>query len=507
MLRSKQAVSRLNFNRSTHPNVHTAQLPLLESLYVELLAARGKLDFQEVEVSKRKMQRAQLLKCAANLITALVMKLEMFEIVCTTRRDQSGRNSKSNSQVTISKAENAVVHILWLMLYAASTQALRDQPWKYPSGDPAHYGPIRQAIHCLMGIVLCVTRNNSEAWSFLENFNGPEAMHDQVSGMLSLPGIYLSSMSAWPAPDIMNELSALPSEFISLFCCLQLEQLDDKSATCAAMTSTPAAAIAATSTDFQLESGSRSSIQCRTNSNLLFTALLGNLLSIVRNANGEVMFKFVTPAVIQLCKRSLLLCHNVAGIPGCSQSNTIAYLQYLLMKSNQLNKTAATCTMKSFLQSCEALGTHLLPLYRPNVISSDLQLLHKLLTDRYSEEGQVELQYELVTQLLMSWTTEASEFTPFPSPSKADHICAVQLVMQFCASETAAWMRLLRRLGCDAGDTLGANPLNHRALSSSLPQMLAAAQESNRLLARWADMEQGHGRFCSGARSACLYFH
>lgn len=172
-------------------------------------------------------QHAQLCKRVAALVTAVVTKLDLLET--THLASNSGcksSNSSGSSSNASGIAESSASHILWNLLLT-SNQAFSFWKYQWPAGNLAEYHHMRQAMHCLMLAMLQITRTNRGVWHAILPGMTLEYRSSQVMKIVSLPMIYNMTMTHWPTPNIISELSALPADFYSLFCCLMVEHLDD----------------------------------------------------------------------------------------------------------------------------------------------------------------------------------------------------------------------------------------------------------------------------------------
>lgn len=162
---------------------------------------------------------------------------------------------------------------------------------------------------------------------------------------------------------------------------------------------------------------------------------------------------FVSPAVQQLYKLFLLMCHNQGGMDSVQRETPTmgALIQHLQTVGGLNHLAAEASSMHAFLSRQPGSGDHLLPQYCPAWQVSDVQLLRVLLL-KSTPLGEahmapagltVKVQHMLAHAVLRSWGHEkgSQEYIPFPPPSELDKIACFNLVSSHCLSAGLAWMR------------------------------------------------------------------
>lgn len=216
---------------------------------------------------------------------------------------------------------------------------------------------MRQATHSVMLTILCASRSNSGLWDAIGRSMTPALRRDLVHNILMLPITYLSSMALWPSASTLIELAALPAEFFSLLCCLALEQLDGHCVIEAAVATAQAPVASKVPAP---DPGQQTTLPSNRLGIVYLTCCPSSLIT--RVANTADRYVFVSPAVIQLYKRSLLLLGS--GL-GKFDSGHLAVLHNLLSYGLTLNARVHACSTKFHQVSGEPTltSTHLLPVY------------------------------------------------------------------------------------------------------------------------------------------------
>lgn len=183
---------------------------------------------------------------------------------------------------------------------------------------------MRDTVHSLMKFLLRNLRSGGGmCFEHLSRLNAKDRF-DQTMLLLSVPRMYLHSISLWPLSSMMTELAALPSEFITLFCCLVLEQSE---ALFAAVTATRANSILA-------DPASRPPAYLRLqelNTSAWLMAIgrvLDRILQHSQQMHAAALSHLAAaPAVIQLYKRILLTYADIPGLAKqCFFSQTTPHL-------------------------------------------------------------------------------------------------------------------------------------------------------------------------------------
>lgn len=208
----------------------------------------------------------------------------------------------------------------------------------------------------------------------LLNRLGAQDRFDHILVLLSVPQLYLYSISSWPLRSMMMGLASLPSGYVTLLCCLVLEQSSELlAAVTMAQTSTtrPEATAQPLSPPPQLALATLKVTLCT-----LVMGLGKDLDRILEQSQGALIHVFVTPAVIQTYKRIMLMYAEEPRIAALYQpNNTAPALTNLLVGVLNLKFTASQhLSPGSYLQTLEGRGAQLLPHLRPSVSFSDVAL-------------------------------------------------------------------------------------------------------------------------------------
>lgn len=359
----------------------------------------------------------------AVLVTSLVSKLELLELSAIA--DTSNHNSLVNS------ASKTTHETLWALL-ATSCRAIGCIPSHWPIKDVAEYQCIREGMHCTMVFLLKLMRSCNTVWHRLLLQLGPACKFQDAHLMLQVPLNYLSSIGMWPASRAVQELDALPSEFITMHCCLMLELLDLLSP------------YNETTTTFlgTLHSGSLP----------MSIIMLGRALervldnvSIVRPQ--DTCTAFVTVAMIQLVKRALMICADQPGPYGVGMlelPRNISNLRKFSDMSGSCNMHAAKFASMEEFCAAERGGNQYLPLHQPSHPASNEQLLRGLFDLSPAYTQCLDARYDLAVALLNSWDPDIITLTPFTLPPVLDPARCYYLTAHHCCVQILAWMKALQ---------------------------------------------------------------
>lgn len=257
-------------------------------------------------------------------------------------------------------------HALWDLLFHSS-QAFSTWQYNWPAGNPAEYGYMRKAMHCLMSTLLRITRMKNGVWHAMEARLTLERRHEEVTKVLDLPVIYTKSMTLWPTSNILSELSALPYDFLPLFCCLSVEQLDERCPAGKAVAA-PQTSAAVRNQNQAIAPGLQPITTIKTPNFLVISQLLCEVVQSAIDSEREISFVFPSPAMIQLFKRSLQIVGSNKGVEDMplDKCGVMIIVLTLQMNGTLLNRKAACCSEEFFLHSCEGSGVTFLPIYRPH---------------------------------------------------------------------------------------------------------------------------------------------
>lgn len=194
----------------------------------------------------------------------------------------------------------------------------------------------------MMTCLLHSTRDSNSGLSRSLQQMSPEFKFMHACILLTVPLAYFLSMASWPAHNLLQELSALPFEFLPLLCCLTLEQLDISEFDEAPL------GVKDLSIPFMSFQHSRSfSVPIISLSAALSEIVFPCEISAVPYA--DIISMLANPAVIQIYKRSLVILagHTKRRTEDGGLVKHIVTLTELLEQRNIMNATAAQyCSRK-----------------------------------------------------------------------------------------------------------------------------------------------------------------
>lgn len=401
------------------------QLSRLQSLDTELQAASMKINNQRFTTPH---QEEDLLQSFASLTSALVPQLDVLELTAAT---STGSNSL---------AGKALQH-LWCLLFT-TCQIFHTCLVPWPVKSQQLYAPVRKAIHSLMTFFLRITRGRSSVW-----FRSVEGARSSfripcAHTICTVPLAYVLSLATWPTQHLVNELEVLPADFISLLCCLTLENLEST------RDAIPVSVQEQGIPMMSLQHSKTLSIPI-----LSLCASLNELLSRATTVDPsmDTLERFACPAVIQLCKRTLVILASYQGrrLVEAGEKQTVTTLMMLQQCVHKINAHASQFpTMDEFLQSCsDNSSVALLPVYKPAVHVSEVHVLRLLFESTLCEAEfmQMMTRYCLITDIIQDWTEGTSAYTPFPSPDFQEQGKCIYLALHHCCGSLLVHMKEQRQ--------------------------------------------------------------
>lgn len=419
MLRAKRTVDNLN-SSSMDSNHYTTTLPLLQQHHHEFQTASSMLIYGDLWSPRFDPQHTQLITCFAKLSASLCKRINALII---------SSPPLSNQGLVCSK-ETLEFSNLWpMLLMSCEVFQICGQQWPEPT-NPADYQLIRDALYHLLNFLLNITRGGSDAFFSVIQMNDPETVIKNTYSVLVVPLVYFHSISLWPVSSIESEVAELPSDFISLLCCLVVEQYGLVSADM----HKPLSGIQMNLTPATLQ---------LTPSIIKRVCSLGESVTLIVSNTTELdraMQGFTSPAVIQLLA-SFLMCaeqktSNNADLNIMTMVVLIAVIDGLSISDHN---TGQDSSLEAFLQNCGGQGKHLLPNYIPKTPVVDTVLLRFLLSRTRDDVLFLGLRCQLFVTLMAGWDPDASmgiSIPPFPASSAAQRDVLLYWACHHCAAGT-----------------------------------------------------------------------
>ncbi|MEW5312015.1 MAG: hypothetical protein WDW38_003679 [Sanguina aurantia] len=268
-------------------------------------------------------------------------------------------------------------------------------------------------MHRLLSFLLPTSRSQGIVWVNMSDTFTAEVMYEQMSVMLTAPIYHLKAFSSWSAAHIMAELSALPTEYITLLCCVMLEQQEQLSRPLAQAKTDPRVRGAGasrkpnTARPQPIQSYSRlHTLQLHIGNNI---GLIGNeilklLVPVQHLEDGRVYHLLTTTSVMQLHKQIVLMHLSQPALAlSLEHASTIPILVNLLSRAASFKQDAARHgSLQVYLEKLDGGGTQHLPNLRPSVHFSDIALLRQTFVQASREAG-MEQRTNLIANLLRSW--------------------------------------------------------------------------------------------------------
>lgn len=222
MLQAKKVVDHLNVVDGSFLHI-PVQLSALHQLDADLRAASRKVEIVQSELLDQDPDHVQLLQCFAALLSVLTAKLNEFEaLYASCPSTLSGRHSTTSKGHVI----HEIFDDLWISLHSTcSTYYSWYRPW--PERDNNAYESMQDAMHSLMTFFFRSTRGQSQVWLVRRHQVTQTEQYNLSHIIFFAPITYMFIISRWSQSRMMSELEALPADFISMLCCLELEQLED----------------------------------------------------------------------------------------------------------------------------------------------------------------------------------------------------------------------------------------------------------------------------------------
>lgn len=449
LMHLKLGVQKLDLSDIHHADVRE-QLLVVEGLIYAFQVAYVKTSTGKITSTHLHAEVLQLINRYSGLVDAAVAKLDIIEssaaISCGKSDAGGGSEDGSFHASSTSSSSNdiefQVFTCLWNLLVTTFV-AFRSWPQSWPVRGVAEYAVTQNAAYNLMTFLLRVTHSKKSLWSCMAAKLSPSARIEQARVTLYIPIIYIAAISQMPARSMMQAISALPADYLCTLCCLTLEQLDipiqsDISLQPTKTTPTAGAKLSCTSTT--------------TSQRLPLPALLAIFNDIVNQAISEgstsIMSMLVTPAVIQLYKRVLVLV-------GQQRSNTallrdeetaVAVLTTLLENSISMHWQVQPCNnlwdWTSLPQQYSAAGITLQPHSgKSSLFASDIQLLQALFTWMPSEPVAAGLRYQLIRTMVQGWVGEPSTYMTLQFATEKEQIRGIFLILHHCCEQSLRFIR------------------------------------------------------------------
>lgn len=296
-------------------------------------------------------------------------------------------------------------------------------------------------MHLTMTWLLNITRSRNKCWTALTHAPIDMQHYNHVDAILCVPLTYIRAIGKWPATALLGELSASPPEFLSLMCCLTLEQQRESDLN-----------VLLTSQQSRPPTPRRSSTLHNRNLNTTIAwmgeALVQFVCTLHEARIDDVMHIFATPAVVQFFKRLIIILGSKRTAPtaGSEEREAVEVLRIALLHSRHRHghTTASGPPNNGSASRAETAhdnGAQLLPLFTPGVAVSDLQLLRLMFSSVPPQPQLVGQHYELVVALVHAWGNG-----PVPTPllTERELVRGVYLTAHHCCLENLAWLQKLR---------------------------------------------------------------
>lgn len=425
ILEARKCVANLDLGQAQRLNTHS-QSSVLLLLNTKLDTAAKQLSPAQFQPVTNDSQLIQLIKCLASLITALVAKLDPLQQASAAH--VGAHNSPTNL------ADGHMFSQLWCLLFT-TCHSFGFLPKMWPIRELADYQSLQHALHGLLLFQLQITRACSSIWLNLWERLGPNTRHKHAATMSFVSLAYLQNVCTWPASRMLEEFAALPTNFISLQCCLTLEQLERLAPDAARATRFP---------------GTMYPIRLDVMSLPLSMLMLGEALGIfVRKtcemSRQDVLARLASPAVIETLKHILIIHTDQQGanisstFSTAAAANSLNRLLYAALGSNK--SELPECANEAFpslaqLKTLEHVCVH--QLVQPTL---DIKLLLCLLKHVPSDVEVLKSRYSLVTALLCSSRSEIFGCSSESSPPLNNYLKCVYIAAHHCYVQTSAWMK------------------------------------------------------------------
>lgn len=225
MLSIKQVVSSLVLV-SHPPSAVSAQQIQLQHLNHDLNTAGHKLTIMGLESPLHDPEHLQLLRLFAALVTALVTKVDAVQSFVESAT-HGGSGSHANSGMAGKSNSTECVYMLLMCLLFTSCQSFHTWPRTCrPARSLCEYASVRETIHQLIALIHHLARSRGKPCSMAASL-GPQGGASNAHTILFVPSTYIYSIPEWPLSRVIREVEAFPQKFISLLCCVALEQLEE----------------------------------------------------------------------------------------------------------------------------------------------------------------------------------------------------------------------------------------------------------------------------------------
>lgn len=502
---------------STDRGVIARQLEQLSSLKTAIIENVGRRSNDKHVYAGQELHHMQLLSCHAAAVTAMATQLGVLETSlqtitgsasnasCTSRVGSSTGSSRNTCGVSSSTQSAAALHLgqevtagsLWTVLFSSSA-VFDNWPCIWPAKDPAEYTSVRNAMTHMMHIILRVTRSQSGTWASLAEVHSLEFRHRELQRLLFHPLSYIKNITQWPAAAFTSETSAIAPDFFPMFCCLSVEQLEDVATQC----NTSMALQAANEPLSVVHGHYVSSVHASLSLPILHAGevVLRFLQRLDKLDLDALDIRFVSPAMLQLFKRSLVLGRqfkdDVVGIAAHDES-IIRTLALMLDFASNFNKKVLQHNMQTVLRECERSGAHLLPLCNLSVHVPDPQLMRITLRNSSDKSLRVKkLQYLLAIKMMMGWRQDTLQYVPFASPSKSKQAQGLFSALYYCALDTMAWMRGQQQQKQNSGPSSTNDVSCVEAPLDGLLTLMSIVYRKFGLLSRLVNMATQSGEIC-----------
>lgn len=405
--------------------------PQLLQMGRDLHTACTAINMANIQSSSLNNEHVQIIKCFAGLVTVVIQKFELLEDMYAAGL---GRISSRGAAVI------DMSHHLWAFL-VNSCSAFQRLPVVWPVRDVAEYGSIRDALYRMVRFLINSSRSSGSIWHAMMAKISPNVTHDHTTTVNSASISYLTSISKSPAHVMLREFAALPTDFISLVCCLVLEKVN----------SGPPVAVHG----FALLENNIPAVPRFLEVDVPIISLCKSLndmalIGIVGDRSCRPSCCLFTPAVAHLFKRVLIILHERprTGLHHNDEDSTVLILTLLLAHSRERNTRDPDLTLAGGdlrLHSVECSEPQLLSWCKPTVRLSDVRLLRALTGHKPADATILQQRYQLVETLLMGWQKDRQGYTPFPSPSAYVQTKGIYVVAHHCCVESVAWMRQVQQ--------------------------------------------------------------
>lgn len=420
MLRTNQAIRALAMNL-TQPLSVRSEIIVLHKCKEEMYTTAYQTEPETYGPASADPDYTKLMRCSAALMTTLLEKLNALQHSSTIPGAENRRNS----------ASHCLFDLLWALMYL-TCQFLYRLPETWPFRDHGNSTSLRSALHSLMEFFLRVSRHGkSKLWSLVaEDLGAERAAHE--AAVLHVLMAYINNIRDPPGQDLRQRLADLPSNFISMLCCLAIERHDDSPAHLREL-------LAADRLD-----------PARPLLNIQPLVVLGNILRelffSVIEANNDVVDLpgCLTPAVIQLYARIFFTGADQLGERAADDNhanlNTICLLlqnrrKCLEAANSQSSKDTSASAPK--FQVCEDAAA----LPRPADSATNADLLCAMFANMPVNPDRSIKWYESILLILQERSGDPMHTLDPRDSEDRERVRIVCLAAHHLCVESVAWMR------------------------------------------------------------------